>query len=646
MNSNLSSIDKKYQNDMVLCVTEQSLNETFRRKLDQNSLKLNVYVFIYRDKEGNIQYFMLDTAMNPENKTMPDLPEELKTAIENSLGEETGLTSQMLLESMEKLCLFSYDKYGKKSDDFNENAKIAYEHYFLENAYHFESPDLEALGDDKIIELKNGIEADKCSAIYTQCFKEVEIIVMSSDSRFGYSVNSYSQIQMQKKWKISYESYLYHKLVEYNYCDEDIKKQIEENFNINEENIDNMFEISRLIMDMSTLCVSHSFDLDGLSEKNEFWLMNALDKFVSVYMRCTSAIGDAELKTENDNVKFETDEYLIVSKSQENEENCNYLFKPTKYCYCVSENNYENNDGVKTLNYVLSTQDTKDNFIPKDYEWNWITQDESTKKSGIVSVKRDIIFDKFNSRFKDNLLRLLRKKVTPRLWEDGHCFKKVNIDFNIEDDNSEDKSQFKFESDRDGNFKYIYPEYTVSGYDDWTEFAIVVINTKCWSKYSFSAFSYKEELIDNDGSKYPAIIFEVPVKCSLKVEVNRATDSNDYSDLQDVYDCVIKCILGIKVNMYGKIEIVKKCERNEKQFSELDLDFWGELSSLGTYGDVPGKIQQELSNEVENFVDYFINKFDTANLGTVGWMIGKNTFTYKDEQFSDTGDFMVGINYV
>lgn len=645
MNSNLSSIDKKYQNDMVVCVTEQSLNETFRRKLDVRSLTLNVYVFSYFDANGNLVYFQLDTEMDKE--AMPELPEKLKEAINNANqptdgeNQTTDITSRYLLETLEKLCLFGgYDESGKKTN--KDKAETAYSKYFLDKAYHFESPDVDDLDGIKIIDLKSaGTTADKCSAIYTQCFKEVEIIEVYENR--GLHVNSYSQKQLNERWKVLYESSLYFQEL----CTDDvaaeIRSQIEENFKITEQNIDDIFEISRLIMDLSTLYIKHSFDISGLTEECRVWLTNALNRYVSIYLRCTSAINSTG--TRGTDIGLETDEYMLTSKSQESKETCDYLFKPTKYCYSVSENNNNTNDGVKTLNYVLSTQSEYGSFRPENYKWNWITQAEAKEQSGVVSVSRDIIFEKFNSKFKDELLCLLRKKITPHLWEDSHFCEKVNINFNVEDDKSEDKSQFEIQIS-DESFKYIYPEYAVFGYDRWGEAVIILpIITKCWSKYSFSAISYMGTCNDN-GVDYPAIIFEIPVKCSVKVEVNRATESTDYSNLQDVYDCVIKCSLGIKVDDCGKIEIVKKYERNEKQLNELELDAWGKISTLGTHSDIPGEIQEKMSRQVEDFINCFEDKFANEVFGTVGWMIGKKTFTYKDEQFSKTGDFMVKINYV
>ena len=607
MNSNLSKYDISLGNHMVTALTQESVNNTMKEYLYYQSVQHDTYMLCTIDDAGKSIYFSV--SRNTDMSMLPDcFPAELRR--------------KELYSELEGLELFSIpsDK-DKQTSEQKQSLEKAYCEYYVESAFQFITglPSIFSPADIKDfvpVELLASTAPSGCGALYTQCFSEI-VVIEFKEKRSSVVVNIQKQSESEKPWMIAYTVLFNFKSQEFGKLPETVRQAILEHFgSISAKDIPNLFEISQLMLDFTTLSRTSVPDIIGVDKETKLNIIAAFEEYIHENLEEALVSG-----------------YAILPSNRNTYE---YIFKPVKYSFSVTENKTKN-AVCKTLNYIMSTTDAE--IVPQKYDWDWVNPNNPDTKSGAMVICRDIFFDRFNLEFKKVMLSGLRKHFIARmegnhggLWDLKYCY-------SMESDYTPDEGSFSFSENEN---VYKYTDYSYKSVSDFISVYVppfFAATAQLEFDYSFKC-TVKWGEITEAGVVYPAIVYFVEI--TLYTDI--AYDSGHSTG--NVYHHTIECGVGIKIDEYGKVSLIKQIKDTDHN-DKIDISGWSTFASFGAMQELVDGITGRVESWMEDVVEGFKNSFANGFLGYANWvMLGNKTFTFSKEEFSDYGDFCVNVKYV
>lgn len=256
-----------------------------------------------------------------------------------------------------------------------------------------------------------------------------------------------------------------------------------------------------------------------------------------------------------------------------------------------------------------------------------------------MAIHRDIFFEKFNDEFKKQILPPLRKKFIAKMQGNHKGVWKLRYICKVEDDESEDKSTFTLAED---GMSYNYTEYSNSS-DSGTISVYVppYFGATAGLKYKYSVkCNVKWGELTANGVQYPAIIYSIEITLYADVEYDSGHSKGN------IYHRVLECMVGIGVDEYGKVNIIKQTTETDKG-ETLNINGWSEFASFGQINSMVKDAKGQAVKIIETAVTAFKENFSKNFLCYANWvMLGSKSFTFSDEKFAEGGDFCTGVKYV
>lgn len=607
MKSNLSKFELSKGNHLVTALTQEAVNNTMKEHLYMTSDTHNTYMLCAFDDNGKSVYFSVT-----KHTDMSLLPKEFPDELHRS-----GLYSEL-----DKLNLFAIpsDK-EKRTPEQKQAIKNAYDNYWLDSAFQFITglPSIFSPLDIKAFDPLNLIASNDpagCGAVYTQCFKEVTVVEIK-EVRRSLAASIQRQSKAGAPWTIDYKILYSLERTEYNNLPPDVKEELLNHFNtIPESQIGNLFEITQLILDLTTLSRSSAPEIKGISKSTQLNIIAAFEEFIKTNLEEAMVNG------------------YVVAPSEKN--TYDYMFKPTKYTFSVTKS--PNGDArYKTLNYIMST--TADNITPQSYDWEWVNPADPDMKSGVMAINRDIFFNKFNQEFKFSTLRQLRKHFIASMKGDHGVIWDMEYCYEVEDDSSVDNGVFTFSPARN---QYEYTNYEYHSKSDFISVYVPPVFAATGQlefNYSFKCSAKWDKLTVN-GVSYPALLYSTEI--TLYTDINY--DSGHSTG--NIYHHTINCYIGIGVNEYGKVALYKSVSDIDHG-STLDISGWSSFASFGGINIMVKGLTATVNTWISGVVSSFKNTFAQNFLGYANWvMLGNKSFNFSKEEFSDYGDYCTNVEYV
>lgn len=607
-------------NDMVVAVTQYAVNEAMKAYLD-NTPEIEIYAFtLYTiDEKDKSVYFTL--FRDTDTSTMdPAFPKALR--------QQKDLYAKLM-----ELELFDIptDK-NKRTLQQMKNIGKAYNDYYLVSACHFISGVPSSYTKDqklafRPLDLNPSSDPTTAGVLYTQSFKDFHIIELKERHR-NFIFSKFSQADFQEPWIYRYSVKFSLKDVEFNKLAESVKKQVCDHFQLKENQVASLFEMAQLKLDLLTLAVSSKPQIEGIEEETQANLKVILDKYIKHDMADAFVIG-----------------HVITPKSDTKD----YFFRPKRYTFSVSdaiEYNGVKDPDLKTLNYVISFEDADP--IPQSYNWEWIKPACKLVDSGVLAIKRDRIFGRFNEDFRIGVLKKLRNTLTATMEGNHKTIFDVRWVYGMKKDSSEDANRFIFNPDKN---LYEYVSFNAKGekvegvdyYSHAGEISFyippVVAGTADFKlRYTMKSTARWSDITKN-GRKYPAIVFTVDVVAWADIIYDSGHSKGT------VYDHTIKCGLGFDVDAVGNITLVKTVEDIVND-ETMDKSGWSQFASFGGIDDVVDGISDTVKGWVKDAVDSFKDSFQKNFKHNVAWIMpGQNTFSFNGGCFSEYGDFCIDVTY-
>lgn len=358
-NSNLSN----YNYDMIVATSQDAINATLKQYLYK--MDTTEYIVAYSltvDEKGHAVINKMDynSMINTIGIDLFEISEESKTDKES--------------EAIDK----AYDEF-----DFYMAIKGSIGIDQLTN----DLPDIMTLIESDI--------SSQANAIYKAYFNDLEIINLREYKRKVYFTHLIQP--KDNPWSFNFNVKLDLMSQEFKNLPEDIQKQI--------KNLDpsTMFSIQQLYLDLNSAKLQSCPIIEGIEEgTDEYDLLNKF--FIETYWAGLKN-GDA------DDVIFG---YTILPSKDNLNYNPNYILVPTDFTFYISTytnpKTKEKKPGLNTLNYVVMC-DNHDIPKIKPFTWNWIEDEETTKKHGVISVNRNNFAQKVTNQLMNSLKELLLQPV-------------------------------------------------------------------------------------------------------------------------------------------------------------------------------------------------------------------------------------------
>lgn len=606
-------------NDMVTAVTQYSVNEAMKAYLDNTPTEMCAFTLYTIDELDRSVYFQL--FRDTDTHTMP------------SAFPETIRLQKDLYTKLMGLKLFDIpaDKTARTPQQ-TDNIKKAYDDYYLVSGYHFMSgvPSFYTK-DQKLafrpLDLNPSSDPTTAGVLYTQSFKDFQIIELK-ERRRNFIFSKISQADFQEPWMYRYSVKFSLKDVEFNKLADSVKEQVRNHFHLNDDQVASLFEMAQLKLDLLTLAVSAEPKIERIEEETQANLKVILDRYIRQDMADAFVIG-----------------HVITPKSDKKD----YFFHPKRYTFSVSdaiEYNGVKDSDLKTLNYVISFEDADP--IPQSYNWEWVKPECKLVNSGVIAIRRDQIFDRFNEYFRIGVLSKLRKILTATMKGNHKTIFDVKWVYGIKGDSSEDVNRFIFNPDKN---RYEYASFNaegkkVEGIDHYSHAGEIsfyippfVAGTADFKlRYTMKSIAQWSDITKNE-KKYPAIVFTVDVVAWADVIYDSGHSKGT------VYDHTIKCGVGFDVDAVGNITLVKTVEDIAND-ATMDKSGWSQFASFGGIDDVVDGVSDTVKGWVEDAVGCFTKSFQNDFKHNAAWIMpGQKTFSFGNGCFSEYGDFCVEVTY-
>lgn len=603
MKSNLSKFNINDGNHIVAALTQEAINSSMKEKLYFDMKEHTSYVLYTVDKNNKSVYYTINKDTNVE-KLPAAFPKELRR--------------KSLYSELESLNLFSIPS-DKRTDEQNAILEKAYDEYYLYNAFRFtEGLPMGFAGFDlqkfNPLELIESTDPKNCGAIYTQCFSEV-VILEIKEFRRKISVNIIRQSDSPNPWFIKYKILYNLKSTSYNNLPDEVKEELKNHFAVSEKNIDTMFEIGQLMLDLTTLSRSSEPDIRGIEKDSYNNVRNAFEEFIKDNLQDVLVHGYVS--------KPSASNYI------------NYIVRPTGYTFSVTKSPV-NDPRYRTLNYIMSAQGGS--IEPNHYDWEWVSPNDPDKKSGVMAISRAIFFEKINAIFKRGVIGSLRKHIIAKIPECSAVWD-LKYEYEIKDDNSADNNVFTYDESQK---KYIYPRYSYESESDCRCVYVPPIfaaTAQLKFHYWFDGSVGWDFITGNKGVRYPAIVYTVDLTLYTDIMYDSGHSTGN------IINDKIKCFLGIGIDEYGRIQFHKGVQEI-RSCGNIDISGWSQFASFGAINGMIKNLETEMINMIERITgDYKQHFLEEFKCDTNWVMLGNRTFTFSGEEFSDYGDFCTKVKY-
>lgn len=612
---------KEYNVDMVTAISDQALNSQIRYYLSSSKCKWETKVFFLKtlDDEGNVILFMVTPDTDYSN-----IPKEF--GLEEKIAELKNIDSTIYKE-LDKLNLFSITS-GTTSDK-NKSIEVAFSEYSLAFALHLADGIPKEIM-DYIVFHRDTVDINKelniitldptvKSVLFKQFFKKFEILQINIRVK-GNKVTGILNVMKQdcsgdnpisKLWytrcsiKVDLRK-IEHKDIE----DENVKSKIESLAKVADP--DTVFDISQLLLDLSTLQTITPFKIEGLdSDANA-----AINNLSAEYFSRLDKAGQTMFG------------YSILPKP---ENSIKYLFTPNMKNYDVTDN---------ALYFLMNFVDDKEPVIPnlgnnRDFAWKPLL-DGTVVADGIMVINATKFIPLIRSKFNPVLQYLVFTK---------HPFVKAGVyNFEIywEEESVPGEQCLVVDQDKPWISNWSFErEYRQDYQLVWAPPApFPVASGKINSKYKASCTSGMGTLtIDN--ITYPSYDFIVNIIGEMDFGYNSQSNEGRY------YDHTITYKVGIKVNADGNLVLLKEVNDTDNHPAGIDIHAWGKFCTFGTLDSTVNAITKSLEKRIEELKKYSVVEFThDIDTFTEWFMPGSRTFTYKNEGISNYGDFYNYVNYV
>ena len=597
-----------YNYELVAAVSGEEVNGKLKEYFDKADAVKKVYVL----DDGNSNYYQVE-----EGKDCSDLPSTYPDNVA-ALAKQKGA----LYNALDGLQLFS-----KEASE--ENVRKAYDDYYLAYGIYAEYGLPQCFSDEEIeafqiLEFLETLDVNQSYVLYNLCFRNISVFEVGENHR-KVSLKMACQPQtggIKKAWRFQYRFNMNFRQAMFGKLPVPVQERIQNLAaplweGTENGDVDDIFDISNLVMILNSRTATTTPVIEGLSEK-------ASDFVTGVFVH---HFFD----------KLERDEQTVFGRvitPKTGEEK--YLFTPKKFTLTVDNPTFgtPSYDSAQTmLNYIVMCGDK--NIPPlKKFSWRWLEASERGKLGGVMEINRDLLFARVCEQFKREILSRLRLEVNA--W-----MEKQTVGFTywlgIQSASGYDAAQFLLQPD--GSYQYCYSHEksseTVYG---WIP-PIFAASGSLAAKYSVACNARGGE-ITVDNVKYPALIFDARVVGWLDVVYDGGHSKGT------IYDADLIFSLGIALDDYGNISFKKTFELKENK-TTMDKSGWAEFASVGGIDSTVDGFTNYLKKWIGEFNGFaksgFLNYFYTK----MCWVMpGNSTFTYRDEGFTKGHDFYAMIKYV
>lgn len=339
-----------YGYDMVVAVTQGSINATLRNYLD------------HLKKES--QTVCWKTVIKDDSVVFEEANYE---EIKQRLGKD----------------LFNIPRDpAKRTEEDNKILRKAYDEEMFAFAFKYQFGYLPQY-EGKIIELADETGAyDKQQIFYNLHFKEFQIIHLDESHRklFFQNITQESDTPFIFKSKVN----LSMEKVSESDLPKDIKDKI---YNMGGD----MFSIQQLFLDVNTARLQSTPCVEGLAPEA---MKKLVDQF---YYKCWLEMS------KSGKIIFH---YAAKGKKQNNISD----LIPTQYDFCINPFSERKDTQLYTLNYLVMTNNRTMPAI-REVNWNWIEKEEYSHAHGAIAIREDIILQPVLKLFRNQIERLLLQPV-------------------------------------------------------------------------------------------------------------------------------------------------------------------------------------------------------------------------------------------
>lgn len=584
--SNQSSLSK-YGYDMVVAVTQKSVNDVMKRYMLDNEQKEYLLV--------------LKRTLDPETETYSFKPidpiaEGIMTKIQMLLdtpAEKSERTAEQRI---------NYQELYRDKISYVCKAQLGINPEAAENA-------------PNIIQLEKSDINSKFNATFNPIFKVFNLIYLHSEDDL---------VLMQKEeqpkdtiWEFAYSIKLnYKKDIPYSKLPEQLKKDIRSSTLIEvPEQYSTLFDIRALYADFTSAMVQQYTP----NIENDIQLKQFVQIFFEDYV-----LKDLREKGEDAifsySVKPETD---ILSKMKKS------LVVPGAYKYYVSpyidESGKEQSEkkDLYTINYIVME---KRKIFPelKVLGWNWVDESERKNKNGCMAVNSERLMESLTEDLKTVTAgACLRPKV-------GLTDKFVLIDINSSYSTGSFPENAVFEHDRENPrlYRLVYEQSAKDGINASGAFGIYV-GLKITYKLVVTV-----EMKDNNQ-------MEIVIRYEGLMDLQTGASHSDGRMAGNEH----RCLLSINTDKDGHLTVGRSITTTPLD-EDIDHNVFVDIFTAGTDRQCINnliKFTDRIGDNIGNRITTVLGKvFDN----TIHWVLpGNDTFDFKNPLFSVGNDLVVDLTY-
>lgn len=625
---------KAYDADMVTAISEKALNSQMRLYLSSPACnwELKAYFLQTMDENGCDVFFMLQK--DTDESTIPPVF-DLAETVENLRKQNSSI-----FDELEKLKLF--DLESGTSIDNPRLAKAM--DYCFGYAFHLvdgipseiiEFAVNSGIDIDKVLNIVT-LDIDRKSVIFNQFFKEFEVIQLNVqmkrgkfDGRLTKAVQKCSgDNPMNSLWSTQATINVDLRKVKYDEIkNPDVQAKIKALQNV--DNLDDVFDISQLLLDLSTLQMISPFTIEGVTPD--------VNEKVQGYVR------DFFYRLENAGQTVYG--HSVIPSKKDNPLKVNYLFTPCKQNFDVGgiiERDENGNEKVRNvaLYYLMNLEDGHNDGVPslgnnRDFEWAPLL-DDSVSADGVMAISATKFIP---------LIREKMEPLLPSLIMTKHPYVEAGVyKYKIKWDEPAAPNGLRFTvpSSSPWETQWSYSkEYNQDYQLVWAPPApFPVASGKICSSFSVDCLGNPGTAVIND-IVYPSYNFAFHFKGWLNYGYNSESNSGVY------YDHDVLFQVAVKVNANGEIEFIRNVVDTDNKPPKIEIHDWSDFCSAGALRGSMDDLCKGMSDTINKLKGVAVDEFLKGRNSFTGWfMPGAKTFTYKNEGISNYGDLYSYVNYV
>lgn len=578
--SNLS----KYGYDMVVAVTQQSVNEVMAQFMSQHEQK---------------QYLLV---------------------LKGEMDEETEVTTYVPVDpaviGMDKLELL-LETPGAKSERTQEQIDN-YTYLFSEHQISYVCR--VQLGINKevidkapnIIQLQSSDIDSKFNAIFNLIFKEFSLIHVYSN---GFKVLFEREEQPKDQiWRFAYYIKLnYIKDIPDNRLPEQIKNELRKYV---PSQFSNLFDIRALYADFSTAAISGFAPQIEHDPTMKDVVSTFFEDFVLKDLRESDiqAIFSYSIKPETD-ILAKLDKALVI---------------PAAYKYFVSPYYDESGKEQKqlldlyTINYIIMEKDKQFPEL-RPLTWNWVDEGERKAKQGCMAINSSHVIDRLQKDMKE-ITKGAYLKPTVTLSDK---FIKINVNTSYAEEDCPGDLYF-VKNDDGSEYTLTFNAHSKDGVYSSSSFGI----------YVGVGITYNLKMTIKPDRKERNKI-TIKIENDAQIEMQTGASKSKGRMFKDTFTCV----LLLHTDAAGNISLSKEIKHDHLD-DDISHNFFVDLFCLGTDRACLDGINSYTQNIADTINDGLKDKLWNVFDNNTHWVLpGGNTFIFKNPAISDNNDLIADLTY-